>query len=108
MNQTFTADVTIDPARNVTTGLSSMPTEAMGTTGSVTPPEGTTMLQLQAWLTTSIAAVRDRLVDAEERRSEKGATTLEYVLIAAAVFALAGIVVAAISAVINREAGEIK
>ncbi|TDC48310.1 hypothetical protein E1212_21600 [Jiangella ureilytica] len=66
------------------------------------------MLQLQTWMTVLSAELRDRLAELTERRREQGATTLEYVVIAAAVFVAAVALVGIIIGVINREQAKIQ
>lgn len=66
------------------------------------------MLQLQTWMTVLSAELRDRYADLTERRREHGATTLEYVVIAAAVFVAAVALVGIIIGVINREQAKIQ
>lgn len=66
------------------------------------------MLQLQAWMTAMYLTVRGRVEDAVERDREKGANTMEYVIIAAAVFIAAVAVVGVITNVINREKDKIQ
>ena len=66
------------------------------------------MLQLQAWMTAMYLTVRGRVEDAVERDREKGANTMEYVIIAAAVFIAAVAVVGVITGVINREKDKIQ
>lgn len=66
------------------------------------------MLQLQAWMTVLSAELRERYAELIDRRREQGATTLEYVVIAAAVFVAAVALVGIIIGVINREQAKIK
>ncbi|HEY9409490.1 MAG TPA: hypothetical protein VIP77_07910 [Jiangellaceae bacterium] len=66
------------------------------------------MLQLQAWMTAMYLTVRGRVDDAVERDREEGANTMEYVIIAAAVFIAAVAVVGVITGVINREKDKIQ
>src|SRR5690606_10403803 len=73
------------------------------------PPEGTpNMLQLQTWITVMSGELRDRYAEALRQRPERGATTLEYVVIAAAVFVAAVALVGIIIGVINREQAKIE
>lgn len=66
------------------------------------------MLQLQTWMTVLSAELRDRYAESTDRRRERGATTLEYVVIAAAVFVAAVALVGIIIGVINREQAKIQ
>lgn len=66
------------------------------------------MLHLRTWITVMSAELRDRYDDAQRLRSERGATTLEYVVIAAAVFVAAVALVGIIIGVINREQAKIE
>ncbi len=67
------------------------------------------MLQLQTWMTVLSAELRDRYAElTDRRRREQGATTLEYVVIAAAVFVAAVALVGIIIGVINREQAKIQ
>ncbi|WP_146605151.1 hypothetical protein [Jiangella anatolica] len=66
------------------------------------------MLQLQTWMTVLSAELRDRFSELAGRRREQGATTLEYVVIAAAVFVAAVALVGIIIGVINREQAKIQ
>ncbi|PSL01381.1 hypothetical protein CLV30_114111 [Haloactinopolyspora alba] len=66
------------------------------------------MLQLRTWMTVMSAELRDRYEHATRQRSERGATTLEYVVIAAAVFVAATLLVGVIIGVINREQAKIE
>lgn len=60
--------------------------------------------KLTAWAQATTIHLRDRLTT----RTEQGATTLEYVVIAAAVFVAAVTLVGIIIGVINREQGNIQ
>jgi Flp pilus assembly pilin Flp len=66
------------------------------------------MYELQIWMTILSGELRTRHARLAEHRTEQGATTLEYVVIAAAVFGAAVILVAAITAVITRETNKIQ
>ncbi|WP_298324549.1 hypothetical protein [Haloactinopolyspora sp.] len=66
------------------------------------------MLQLQTWITVMSGELRDRYAEALRQRPERGATTLEYVVIAAAVFVAAVALVGIIIGVINREQAKIE
>ena len=66
------------------------------------------MLHLQTWITLMSAELRDRFDAARRQRPEDGATTLEYVVIAAAVFVAAVALVGIIIGVINREQAKIE
>lgn len=66
------------------------------------------MLRLPTWITVMSAELRDRYDEATRRRTEQGATTLEYVVIAAAVFVAAVALVGIIVGVINREQAKIE
>lgn len=66
------------------------------------------MLQLQTWMTVLSAELRERYAELTHRRRDQGATTLEYVVIAAAVFVAAVALVGIIIGVINREQAKIQ
>lgn len=85
-----------------------MPTAVTGW-GQPAPPERNhTMLRLQTWMTVLSAELRDRCTELTQRRKESGATTLEYVVIAAAVFLAAMGLVGIIISVITREQAKIE
>lgn len=66
------------------------------------------MLHLYAWTSAHLAQVRNRYDDVVARRTdENGATVIEYVIIAAAVFLLATGLVVVINRVVNREQAKI-
>ncbi len=66
------------------------------------------MLRLRTWITVMSSELRDRYDEATRQRTEQGATTLEYVVIAAAVFVAAVALVGIIVGVINREQAKIE
>jgi hypothetical protein len=65
------------------------------------------MLHLLTWMAALSADLRDRSADVVRQRRDEGATTLEYVVIAAAVFVAAVALVGVIINVINREQAKI-
>jgi hypothetical protein len=65
------------------------------------------MLQLQIWMTVLSAELRDRFINLAQRRRDQGATTLEYVIIAAAMFAAATGLVVIITKAIRDKQGQI-
>lgn len=66
------------------------------------------MLHLPTWIMVMSSELRDRYDDVARERSDRGATTLEYVVIAAAVFVAAVALVGIIIGVINREQAKIE
>lgn len=65
------------------------------------------MLHFRTWIVVMSAELRDRYDEMTRQHSERGATTLEYVVIAAAVFVAAVALVGIIIGVINREQAKI-